>query len=117
MPDRERRISALLDVVDAITGPAPTVVDLACGTGTVTCRLLDRFPAARSIAVDVDSVLLTIASATFADDDRVRVVDADLRDPAWVEAVTEPQVDAVLTATALHWLPEKTVQRVYSDLA
>jgi O-methyltransferase involved in polyketide biosynthesis len=62
-------------------------------------------------------VLLTIASATFADDDRVRVVDADLRDPAWTQAVPEPQVDAVLTATALHWLSEKTVQRVYSDLA
>ena len=74
VPDRELRIRALLDVVDAITGPAPTVVDLACGTGTVTCRLLDRLPAARSIAVDVDPVLLTIASATFADDDRVRVV-------------------------------------------
>ena len=117
VPDRELRIRALLDVVDALTGPAPTVVDLACGTGTVTCRLLDRFPAARSIAVDVDPVLLTIASATFADDDRVRVVSADLRDPAWAEAVPEPQVDAVLTATALHWLPEDTVQRVYRDLA
>ncbi len=117
VPDRELRIRALLDVVDAITGPASTVLDLACGTGTVTCRLLDRFPAARSIAVDVDPVLLTIASATFARDDRVRVVDTDLRDPAWMEAVPEPQVDAVLTATALHWLPEKAVQRVYSDLA
>ncbi len=58
-----------------------------------------------------------IASATFADDDRVRIVDADLLDPAWVEAVLEPQVDAVLTATALHWLPEGAVPRVYRDLA
>ena len=117
VPDRELRIRALIDVVDAITGPAPIVVDLACGTGTATCRLLDRFPAARSIAVDVDPVLLTIAAATFAQDERVRVVDADLRDPAWVDVVPERQVDAVLTATALHWLPEQTVQRVYNDLA
>jgi trans-aconitate methyltransferase len=92
------------------------VLDLACGTGTITCRLLDRFPAARSIAVDVDPVVLTIASATFASDDRVRIVRADLRDPAWVDAVPD-QVDAVLTATALHWLPEDTVKRVYRDLA
>lgn len=117
VPDRELRIRALLDVVDAVTGSAATVVDLACGTGTVTRRLLDRYPAARSIAVDVDPVLLTIASAAFADDDRVRVVDADLRDPAWVAAVPELQVDAVLTATALHWLSEQAVQRVYRDLA
>jgi SAM-dependent methyltransferase len=117
VPDRELRIRALLDVVDAIAGTTPTVVDLACGTGTITRRLLHRFPAARSIAVDVDPVLLTIASATFADDDRVRIVHADLRDPAWVDAVVEPQVDAVLTATALHWLPEGAVRRVYRDLA
>lgn len=117
VPDRELRIRALLDVGDAIAGTTATVLDLACGTGTITCRLLERFPAARSIAVDVDPVLLTIASATFADDDRVRIVHADLRDPAWVGAVLEPQVDAVLTATALHWLPEGAVRRVYRDLA
>lgn len=117
MPDRELQIRALLDVVDGVAGTAPTVLDLACGTGTVTCRLLDRLPRARSIAVDVDPVLLTVASATFADDDRVRIVRADLRDPAWVDAMPEPQVDAVLTATALHWLPEDTVRRVYRDLA
>jgi SAM-dependent methyltransferase len=117
VPDRERLISTLLDVVQAMAGPAPTVVDLACGPGSITCRLFDRLPRARSIAVDVDPVLLTIASATFADDDRVQVVRADLRDPGWRDALPESQVDAVLTATALHWLPEDAVRRLYRDLA
>jgi SAM-dependent methyltransferase len=115
--DRELRIRALIDVAEAIAGSTPTVLDLACGPGTVTRRLLDRMPAARSIAVDVDPVLLTIASATFADDDRVRIVRADLRDPTWVESLPDQQVDAVLTATALHWLPEDAVRQVYRDLA
>jgi trans-aconitate methyltransferase len=116
VPDRELRIRALLDVFDAIAGRTPTVLDLACGTGTVTCRLLDRFPGARSIAVDVDPVLLTIASATLASDDRVRIVNADLRDPAWADALPR-HVDAVLTATALHWLSKDAVQRLYGVLA
>lgn len=78
----------LLDVVEAMAGTAPTVIDLACGPGTITCRLLDRLPRAHSIAVDVDPVLLTIASATFADDDRVRVVRADLpRVGRWLAGV------------------------------
>src|SRR5262249_59163902 len=92
VPDRELRIRALLDVVEAIVGRRASVLDLACGTGTITCRLLERFPAARSIALDVDPVLLTIASATFAGDDRVRIAHADLRDPTWVDAVPQ-QVD------------------------
>ena len=69
--DRERQISALLEVVEAMAGTAPTVVDLACGPGMITRRWYDRLPRARSIAVEVDPVLLTIASETFADDDRV----------------------------------------------
>jgi SAM-dependent methyltransferase len=117
VPDREQRIAVLLDVVDAMVGGTPTVIDLACGTGTITCRLLERFPLARVVAVDIDPVLLTIASETFADDDRVRVVRADLRDPAWVDELPEQAVDAVLTATALHWLPAEVVQRLYRDLA
>jgi SAM-dependent methyltransferase len=117
VPDRELRISTLLDVVDAIAGSAPTVLDLACGTGTVTCRLLDRLPWARSIAVDVDPVLLTIASATFANDSRVRLVRADLRDRDWIKMLPGDPVDGVLTTTALHWLPEDAVRRVYRDLA
>jgi len=116
VPDRERRIGVLLDVAEVV-GESATVLDLACGTGTITSRLLDRFSTARSIGVDVDPVLLTIATATFADDHRVRIVRADLRDPAWVDALPDTPIDAVLTATALHWLPEDTVCRLYRDLA
>lgn len=117
VPDRDLWIGALLDVADAIGERSPTVVDLACGTGTVTRRLLQRRATARSIAVDVDPVLLTIASATFDGDDRVRIVRADLREPAWIDAMPEQQVDVTLTATALHWLPEDSVCRLYQDLA
>jgi SAM-dependent methyltransferase len=117
MPDREDRLAALLDVVEAVAGPRPLVLDLACGTGTISRRLLERFPGARSIAVDVDPALLTIARATLGDDERVRFVRADLAHPAWVGELPETPVDAVLTATALHWLPEPLLRRVYRDLA
>ena len=117
VPDRDQWIGTLLDVVDAVDVESPTVLDLACGTGTVTRRLLERRATARTIALDVDPVLLTIASATFDGDDRVRVVRADLRDPRWTDAVPEGQLDATLTAAALHWLPANAVSRLYRDLA
>jgi SAM-dependent methyltransferase len=116
MPDREQRLAALLDVVEAVAGARPLVLDLACGTGSITRRLLDRFPEARSIAVDVDPALLAIAEATFAGDGRVRLVEADLASPGWVHALPETPVDAVVTATALHWLGEPLLRRVYRDL-
>lgn len=116
VPDRERQFDALVDVVEAISGQSPAVVDLACGTGSVTRRLLARLPEAQSIAVDIDPVLLKIAEATFEDDDRVTVASCDLRDPNWIDVIPN-DVDAVVTSTALHWLREDVVRRLYGDLA
>lgn len=116
LPDREDRLAALVDIVEAIGGPAPLVLDLACGTASISRRILDRLPAARTVAVDVDPALLAIAGATLAGDDRVRIVRADLADPGWVETLPEGGFDAVVTATALHWLPEPTLHRLYGDL-
>ncbi|CAM5407122.1 class I SAM-dependent methyltransferase [Streptomyces abikoensis] len=117
LPDREERFRVMLDMVEAFAGPAPRVLDLACGTGTITARLLDRFPGAESTGVDLDPALLTIARGTFAGDDRVRLVTADLKDPDWTARLPHDRYDAVLTATALHWLHEDPLRTLYGQLA
>ncbi|MFF9866002.1 class I SAM-dependent methyltransferase [Streptomyces sp. NPDC013953] len=116
MPDREERFRVMLDMVEAITGPAPRVLDLACGTGSITDRLLKRFPDATSTGVDLDPALLAIAEGCFAGDDRVRLVRADLNDPAWIRALPHDSYDAVLTATALHWLRAEPLAALYGQL-
>jgi ubiquinone/menaquinone biosynthesis C-methylase UbiE len=49
----------LLDLVP----PSRAILDLACGTGIVTFALLDRFPAARVVGVDVTEDYLAVARA------------------------------------------------------
>jgi SAM-dependent methyltransferase len=92
-------------------------LDLACGTGSITARLLRRFPEARSTGVDLDPALLTIARGTFAGDDRADFVTADLKDPAWTGRLPHGAYDAVLTATALHWLHSDSLRILYGQLA
>jgi len=117
LPDREERFTAVLDAVEAACGRAPRVLDLAGGTGSITRRVLARFPAATSVVLDVDAALLAIARGTFAGDPRVRVCSADLATPGWLEQLGEPggSIDAVLTATALHWLTPERVAGVYTE--
>ncbi|MEV3870545.1 class I SAM-dependent methyltransferase [Streptomyces sp. NPDC049906] len=117
MPDREERFRVMLDVVEALVGPEPRVLDLACGTGSITDRLLRRFPNARSTGVDLDPALLMIAEGTFAGDDRVSFVTADLTAPDWRERLPYDSYDAVLTATALHWLHTGPLAALYGQLA
>ncbi|GAA1002544.1 class I SAM-dependent methyltransferase [Streptomyces thermogriseus] len=117
MPDREDRFRIMLDMVEAFVGPDPRVLDLACGTGSITARLLDRFPEATSTGVDLDPALLTIARGTFAGDERVTLVEADLKDPDWPARLPYDTYDAVLTATALHWLRRETLEVLYGQVA
>ncbi|MFH8613868.1 class I SAM-dependent methyltransferase [Streptomyces sp. NPDC017979] len=117
MPDREERFRVMLDMVEATVGPEPRVLDLACGTGSITDRLLRRFPKAVSTGVDLDPALLTIARGTFAGDDRVTFVTADLKDPDWTARLPYDGYDAVLTATALHWLHAGPLATLYGQLA
>ncbi|MEY9994172.1 SAM-dependent methyltransferase [Streptomyces sp. V4I8] len=117
MPDREERFRIMLDMVEALVGPAPRVLDLACGTGSITARLFARFPAATSTGVDLDPALLAIAEGTFADDERVSFVTADLKDPDWPAELPYDSYDAVLTATALHWLHREPLAALYGQVA
>ncbi|WP_079142626.1 class I SAM-dependent methyltransferase [Streptomyces sp. LUP30] len=117
MPDREERFRVMIDMVEALVGPAPRVLDLACGTGTITARLLARLPGATGIGVDLDPALLAIAEGTFAGDDRVAFVTADLKDPDWPTRLPYGSYDAVLTATALHWLHSEPLAALYGQVA
>ncbi|MFE6824305.1 class I SAM-dependent methyltransferase [Streptomyces sp. NPDC057690] len=117
MPDREERFRIMLDMVEGLVGPAPRVLDLACGTGTITARLLARLPGATSTGVDLDPALLAIAEGTFDGDDRVTLVTADLKDPDWAARLPYDTYDAVLTATALHWLHSEPLAALYGQVA
>ncbi|MFI8259313.1 class I SAM-dependent methyltransferase [Streptomyces sp. NPDC085665] len=117
MPDREERFRVMLDMVEALVGPTPRVLDLACGTGSITDRVFRRFPEATSTGVDLDPALLTIARGHFDGDSRVTFVTADLKDPDWVSALPYDTYDAVLTATALHWLHSPRLAVLYGQLA
>ncbi|MFJ8632630.1 class I SAM-dependent methyltransferase [Streptomyces sp. NPDC093568] len=117
MPDREERFRIMLDMVEALVGPAPRVLDLACGTGSITARLFARFPDATSTGVDLDPALLAIAEGTFANDERVSFVTADLKDPHWPAKLPHDSYDAVLTATALHWLHREPLAALYGQVA
>ncbi|UGY93575.1 class I SAM-dependent methyltransferase [Streptomyces gobiensis] len=117
LPDREERFRVMLDTVEALVGREPQVLDLACGTGSISDRVLGRFPKARSTGVDLDPALLAIARGHFARDDRVEFISVDLRDPEWAGKLPHRAYDAVLTATALHWLRTDELATLYGQLA
>lgn len=115
---REDRFTVMLDVL-AETVPADAlVVDLACGPGSVSARVLDRFPGMTCVGVDLDPLLLELGRQALAEHGgRVELHEADLWDPAWTDVLGGRRPHAVLSSTALHWLPADVLARVYRDAA
>jgi SAM-dependent methyltransferase len=117
-PDRERALAAVSDLLaSAVPVERLRVLDLACGCGAVTARILDAVPSARVVGIDQDPVLLRIAREIWADDPRVTFEQADLRDGAWRERHGLGQFDAVVTAASTHWFEPDDLSSVYRAIA
>lgn len=116
-PDREREFTAMLDALGAAVRRKFTALDLGCGPGSLSARLLRRFPAARVIAIDYDPVTLRIGEGALGNfDGRLTWVDAKLGVRGWTDRLPRRRIDAAISTTALHWLPEAGLRSLYRDL-
>jgi trans-aconitate methyltransferase len=118
VPEREARFTAMFDALAELLPASFVALDLGCGPGSMSQRLLARFPEAQAIAVDLDPVLLAIGRGALGTvEARLRWVAADLASPDWLDAVGTTHVDAVVSSTALHWIEPEPLVRLYGDLA
>ncbi|MGW0159799.1 class I SAM-dependent methyltransferase [Mycobacterium sp. NPDC003323] len=121
--DRERRFAVMIEVLTLACPTAPLVVDLGCGPGSLSGRILDALPDARVLAVDFDPLLLELAARTVkpAHPGRITLLDTDLEGPSWpadVRAALRGCTPAAfVSTTALHWLHPGTLTKVYAEAA
>jgi SAM-dependent methyltransferase len=107
----------MVDALAAFAGPEPRVLDLGCGPGSLSARVLERLPGATVVAVDADPVLLAIGRGALGVHPTLTFTDADLRSD-WVGALPSPgPYDAAVSTTALHWLSLDQLVRLYRTLA
>lgn len=115
MPWRERRFQMMFDLLEAGLPSRFRVLDLGAGPGSLSARLLGRFPRARGVALDFDPVLPELGRRALppALSKRLTWVEADLRDPRWTRKLPPGRFDAVVSTTALHWLEPRELRAVY----
>lgn len=107
----------MLDLLAATLPARFTALDLGAGPGSLSARLLSRFPHARCVAVDYDPVVRTIGEGALGTlDGRLTWVQTDLGTPGWDRALPPGKFDAAVSTTALHWLDRRRLVRLYDDL-
>lgn len=95
---RSPRLRPGLDLLARVPTEPARIVDLGCGTGTLTAYLRQRWPEADITGVDQSDAMLARARDALAD---VTWVQADAS--AWSP---DPPPDLVFTNAALHWMPD-----------
>ncbi|MHB0999258.1 MAG: class I SAM-dependent methyltransferase [Armatimonadota bacterium] len=114
---RSERFEIIADLISATQDKVHNIIDLGCGTGSLTMLLLDRFQDAQIYGVDLDPTLLPLARArSFRFAKRAQFLQVDLRCKTWLESVPL-SVDAVVSSTALHWLSKPQIETLYSQIS
>jgi trans-aconitate 2-methyltransferase len=85
-----------------------TVLDVGCGTGRVTERLIELVPHGRVLAIDASAEMVELARVRLGD--RAEVWCEDVLDLALAE-----RVDAIISTATLHWVPDH--ERLWPALA
>ena len=113
----EERFEIIIRLVRAKLGEVELIVDLGCGAGSMSERILKEIDQCEVVAIDFDPTLLMLAEARLAKfGRRVRIVQKDLRQQSWTECI-KGTTDAVVSATALHWVSAEQLAVLYGQLA
>lgn len=118
-PHRADCIGVMLDVLAELLPAGPwRLLDLGAGTGSLARALLDRFPEASVVALDLDPVLMTIGRGALGEaGGRLAWRQIDLREPSWADALAPAApFDAVLSLATLHHFTAREVAAIYQDL-
>ena len=114
---RTERFMTIVRLIRETQHSVRTTLDLGCGTGSLMLSILEAFPQVESTGIDFDPTMLWLAEARLAHfGSRTRLILADLRDVSWAETVQSP-LDAVASATALHWLSPDELRELYRQIA
>jgi len=88
--------------------PVTSMVDLGCGSGMLSALLLERYPQARLLGLDLAEGMVAACRARWPETPRARFVVGDAEDVRYVEH----GVDLVASSCAAHWFsdPERTLR-------
>ncbi len=114
---RSERFEIIIQLITATQSSPKRILDIGCGTGSLSLRLIESFPEAEVFCVDIDPTMLWIAETMKRKyDNRIHILQHDLRDTSWRKNFSFT-FDAVVSATALHWLNGDQLNTLYQQIS
>ena len=114
----ESHSEIMLRLLRQVPEERPVVLDLGCGDGSLLGVALNAFPNARGTGLDGSSPMLQKAFENLASfGDRVEaIVQGDFSAPGWQEHLPREHYDMVISAFAIHHIPDKAKKTLYAKI-
>lgn len=94
----DEMIEALINAIP--DNESPRILDLGCGTGNITRKVLERFPNAKVTCLDLSTKMIEIAKDKLSDYENIEYVIGDF---TIVDIIDN--YDAIISSLALHHIP------------
>lgn len=115
VPEREKQIEIICDLIPTVSSTNPKIVDLCCGQGLLTEALLNQIPEAEVVAMDVSPTMLQEVKTRLSPfKTRLQVKEFDLPSANW-RHFDEP-IHAFVSSLAIHHLDAEQKQTLFSDV-
>ncbi len=109
---REERFRFIIDVIKNAYNGDIKILDLGCGPGSLAFRISDSIKNSQITAIDYDPVLLKIARSQNIRG-KIDFIRGNLMERNWLEYIKSKKFNAVVSTTALHWIPEDQLSSLY----
>jgi tRNA (cmo5U34)-methyltransferase len=118
VPFAAEQIDLLLRVVQAAEVRMERVLDIGCGDGILGRALLERYPCAHGIFLDLSPAMVAAARDKLQPSvDRAVVIQGDFGQPAWVELVqVHGPFDVVVSGYAIHHQADERKRALYAEI-
>lgn len=115
VPGRSEALSLIAALVATSASPHPEILDLGCGDGALTARIIEQSPGASVTLVDFSDEMLRRARLRFAGDARVTAVRQDLN-AGLPETLGATRFDAVVSCYAIHHVQPENHARLFRQI-
>ena len=115
VPGRRETLSIVATLATAFVSEKPRILDIGCGNGDATAKILELRPHASVSMVDFSEVMLQLAEERFGKNKKVQIINRDLN-KGLPDRLESSKFDAVVSCHSLHHVEYENKVGLYTQI-